>query len=59
MRNSTIARDSGRQVEPLEHLPRHPHAFHRVIVVAPFADVVKEQRQDQQLGRGEIGQQPR
>ena len=39
----------GRQVEPIEHLPRHAHAFDRVIVVPPFADVVEEERQHEQL----------
>ena len=35
---------------------RHPHALERVVVVAPLADVVQQQRQHEQLGRGELAE---
>ena len=49
IRNSTrLARVAG-ELQPIDHLARHAHAFDRVVVVAPLADVVQQQRQHQQL----------
>ncbi len=39
----------GRDPEALQHLVRHADAFDRVLLVAPLADVVEQQRQDEQL----------
>ena len=44
----------GRQLQPLHHRLRQAHALGRVILVAPLADVVVEQRQDQQFRRVEL-----
>ena len=48
-----------RQLQAPHHLHRHPHAFFGVVVVAPFADVVEEQRQHQQLRLRQIVEQRR
>ena len=50
-----LARLAG-QLQAVDHVPRHPHALVRVIVVAPLPDVVQQQREDQQLGFGELEQ---
>ena len=59
MRNTTSSRAPRRRARVLEQLPGHPHALGRVVLVAPFADVVQQQREHQQLGRLEIPQQRR
>ena len=51
MRNSTVCRASSRQLQPREHRAREAQAFDRVVLVAPLADVVIQQRQRQQFGR--------
>jgi hypothetical protein len=38
-----------RELKPVEHVSRHAHAFERVVVVAPLADVVQQQRQHEQF----------
>ena len=40
-----------RHPKALQHRPRHPHALLGVTLVLPLADIVVEQRQDQQLRR--------
>ena len=50
IRNSTVSRASPASCSRSSTLRRHAHAFDRVIVVAPLADVVQQQRQHQQLG---------
>ena len=45
--------------EAIEHLTRHPRALRGVVLVAPLADVVKQQRQHEQLGRVDFSEQPR
>jgi hypothetical protein len=45
-----------RQLQPDDHLFGHAHALERMIVIAPLADIVQQQRQDQQFGRGQIRQ---
>ncbi len=59
IRNSTVARCSAERPEAIEHVLRHAHALGGVVFVAPLADVVKQQRQDKQLGRLEVLQQGR
>ena len=49
-----VARVGG-NLQPIERLGRHPHAFERMLVVAPLAHVVKKQREHEQLGRGQTG----
>ncbi len=46
-----------REPDALHHLHRHPHAFFGVVVIAPLADVVEEQRQDQQFRMRQIREQ--
>ena len=38
------------EVEPIEHLARHPRALGCMVFVAPFPDVVVQERQHEQLG---------
>ncbi len=42
-------------LQPLERLGRHAHAFERMLVVAPLAHVVEKQCQHEQLGRLKTG----
>ena len=37
------------ELQTIDDVPGHPLAFERVVVVAPFADVVQQQRQHEQL----------
>ena len=48
----------GRDPEALQHLVRHADAFDRVLLVAPLADVVEQQRQDEQLRRSSSARMP-
>ena len=57
IRNSTVARCSTVQTEAIEHVLRHADALGGVVLVAPLADVVKQQRQHEQLGGFEVLQQ--
>ena len=47
-----------RQLQPVEHLLRHADALERMVVVAPFPDVVEKQRQDEQFRRRETQREP-
>ncbi len=38
------------ELQTFDRFDRHSHAFERVVVVAPLADVVQQQRQHEQLG---------
>ena len=59
MRNSTSSAASGGRSSDLEHLPRHAYALGRMVLVAPLADIVEQQRKDQQLRRLETLEQRR
>ncbi len=41
-------------LQAFEDVLRHPYAFERVVVVAPLADVVKQQREHEELGLLEV-----
>ena len=45
--------------EPSERSRDHAHALFRVVLVRPLADVVKQQREDDQLGLVQLGQRAR
>ena len=57
IRNSTVSRASA-DLQALEHVVGHAHALERVLVVAPLADVVEQQREHEQLGRREPRRRP-
>ena len=57
IRKSTVSAGGTRAARGVEHLLGHPHAFDHVVVVAPLADVVIQQRQHQQFGFREVGKQ--
>ena len=52
-------RGLGVELEGLEHLPRHANALGGVVLVAPLADVVQQQREDEQLRRLQIPEERR
>jgi hypothetical protein len=40
----------GRHLQAIEHVGRHTDAFQRMLIVAPLAHIVEEQREHEQLG---------